>query len=245
MLFTRRTVQESPTPKSRRFLMVPTGQQISYLIDEDSLPTANTSSEHVLKPSASNPGLSFTGENTRPPPQNANHITRGLTMPMKSNPFLTNAAKRPSPTPSLKRHKAEKLLKEHGSPPNVRVTAGGRIVPSDFTPLGSPCMPFASIQRPKIPGPIQVPNNNLYVPNQSGATAVNGAVSYLPDGRAVQYIDGKWLPVPSDPRGGLALFMPPSTWSFPPLGAPLSVLYPMGMVPSNMATVSSTNGLNN
>ncbi|KAF2667674.1 hypothetical protein BT63DRAFT_298071 [Microthyrium microscopicum] len=39
--------------------------------------------------------------------------------------------KKPSPSPSLKRDKAEKLLKEHGSPPGVRVTAGGRIVPTD------------------------------------------------------------------------------------------------------------------
>lgn len=45
--------------------------------------------------------------------------------------------KRPSPTPSIKRGKAEKLLKEHGSPPGLRVTAGGRIVPSDLQPLGT------------------------------------------------------------------------------------------------------------
>ncbi|KAF2120605.1 hypothetical protein BDV96DRAFT_609778 [Lophiotrema nucula] len=32
--------------------------------------------------------------------------------------------------------KAERLLKEHGSPPGIRVTAGGRIVPSDLPPLG-------------------------------------------------------------------------------------------------------------
>ena len=42
--------------------------------------------------------------------------------------------KKPSPSPSIKRGKAEKLLKEHGSPPGMRVTAGGRIVPSDMPP---------------------------------------------------------------------------------------------------------------
>lgn len=47
------------------------------------------------------------------------------------------AQKRPSPSPSIKRGKAEKLLKEHGSPPGMRVTAGGRIVPSDLPPLGT------------------------------------------------------------------------------------------------------------
>jgi hypothetical protein len=49
----------------------------------------------------------------------------------------TGPQKRPSPTPSIKRGKAEKLLKEHGSPPGLRVTAGGRIVPSDLPPLGT------------------------------------------------------------------------------------------------------------
>lgn len=43
-----------------------------------------------------------------------------------------------SPTPSIKRGKAEKLLKEHGSPPGMRVTAGGRVVPTDLPSLGSP-----------------------------------------------------------------------------------------------------------
>ncbi|KAJ8603182.1 hypothetical protein MRB53_042235 [Persea americana] len=43
-----------------------------------------------------------------------------------------------SPTPSIKRGKAEKLLREHGSPPGVRVTAGGRIVPNGLSPLASP-----------------------------------------------------------------------------------------------------------
>jgi hypothetical protein len=46
--------------------------------------------------------------------------------------------KKNSPTPSIKRGKAERLLKEHGSPPGLRVTAGGRIVPATFTPLASP-----------------------------------------------------------------------------------------------------------
>lgn len=45
--------------------------------------------------------------------------------------------KRPSPSPSVKRGKAERLLKEHGSPPGLRVTAGGRIVPGDLPPLGA------------------------------------------------------------------------------------------------------------
>ncbi|KAJ4296638.1 meiotic recombination [Kalmusia sp. IMI 367209] len=54
-----------------------------------------------------------------------------------ATPALTPAApvKKPSPSPSIKRGKAERLLKEHGSPPGIRVTAGGRIVPSELPPV--------------------------------------------------------------------------------------------------------------
>lgn len=54
-----------------------------------------------------------------------------------ATPALVPAApvKKPSPSPSIKRGKAERLLKEHGSPPGMRVTAGGRIVPSDLPPV--------------------------------------------------------------------------------------------------------------
>ena len=52
-----------------------------------------------------------------------------------------------SPTPSIKRGKAEKLLKEHGSPPGMRVTAGGRVVPTDLAPLGSPRFSGKEIER--------------------------------------------------------------------------------------------------
>ena len=61
-----------------------------------------------------------------------------------------------SPTPSVKRGKAEKLLKEHGSPPGMRVTAGGRVVPTDISPIGSPkfsCNDFSKTGQayPQIP----------------------------------------------------------------------------------------------
>jgi hypothetical protein len=56
------------------------------------------------------------------------------------------AGKKPSPSPSVKRGKAEALLKEHGSPPGLRVTAGGRIVPSDLPPLGGPRYPYGSLK---------------------------------------------------------------------------------------------------
>lgn len=62
---------------------------------------------------------------------------RSLRAPTASVPGTTPLDKKPSPSPSIKRGKAERLLKEHGSPPGLRVTAGGRIVPSDLAPLGT------------------------------------------------------------------------------------------------------------
>ncbi|PVI08417.1 hypothetical protein DM02DRAFT_665765 [Periconia macrospinosa] len=80
--------------------------------------------EHVLRPSASATLASAASEKD---------LRASLT------PALTPAApdKKPSPSPSIKRGKAERLLKEHGSPPGMRVTAGGRIVPSDLPPLNN------------------------------------------------------------------------------------------------------------
>jgi hypothetical protein len=186
--------------------------------------------EHVLKSSVSNPVLSSTGENTRPLPNGINGmngVSRIGPLPMRSTPFLTTAIKRPSPTPSIKRHKAEKLLQEHGSPPNVRVTAGGRIVPTDFTPLGSPRYAFAQVQRPydRIQAPVgfHVPHRNSS--NLTGHHSVpampNGYVAYDHEGRVIQQVDGKWLLVPFNPNGGMALYMPPPNWPFPPVGGPV------------------------
>jgi hypothetical protein len=90
----------------------------------------NQLTEHVLRPSASasaNLASRSSGRSLRPP---------------VAQPLAPAASqKRPSPTPSIKRGKAEKLLKEHGSPPGMRVTAGGRVVPSDLPPLGTSRFP--------------------------------------------------------------------------------------------------------
>jgi hypothetical protein len=57
----------------------------------------------------------------------------------------------------MKRGKAEKLLKDHGSPPGLRVTAGGRIVPSNLPSLTSP------FQYPTTKGfrPARFPDHHL------------------------------------------------------------------------------------
>ncbi|KAL1599712.1 meiotic recombination [Paraconiothyrium brasiliense] len=81
--------------------------------------------EHVLRPSAS-ATLAAASSNK--------------SLRSSATPALAPAApvKKPSPSPSIKRGKAERLLKEHGSPPGMRVTAGGRIVPSDQPPVLNP-----------------------------------------------------------------------------------------------------------
>jgi hypothetical protein len=99
-------------------------QSIKQLVDR----VTDSKVEHVLRPSAS---LTFSGEAARNPQPTAPIQNSGLLNPQQQS-------KKTSPTPSVKRGKAERLLKEHGSPPGLRVTAGGRIVPASFTPLASP-----------------------------------------------------------------------------------------------------------
>ncbi|KAL1792178.1 hypothetical protein ACET3X_009929 [Alternaria dauci] len=92
----------------------------------EKFPDEDVIREHVLRPSASaSANLSSKASN------------RSLRVPTPAAVVPFGPQKRPSPTPSIKRGKAEKLLKEHGSPPGIRVTAGGRIVPSDLPPLGT------------------------------------------------------------------------------------------------------------
>ncbi|KAG9186716.1 hypothetical protein G6011_09824 [Alternaria panax] len=92
----------------------------------EKFPDEDVIREHVLRPSAS------ASANL---PSRASNRSLRVPTPAAQVPF--GPQKRPSPTPSIKRGKAEKLLKEHGSPPGIRVTAGGRIVPSDLPPLGT------------------------------------------------------------------------------------------------------------
>lgn len=73
---------------------------------------------------------------------------------MSATPAITPVAanKKPSPSPSIKRGKVERLLKEHGSPPGIRVTAGGRVVPSDLPPLSNSRFPNNGFKPPPLRG---------------------------------------------------------------------------------------------
>jgi hypothetical protein len=111
-------------------------------------------------------------------------------------PGLATNRYRPSPTPSLKKRKAEQILEDHGSPPGLRVTAGGRIVPSDQSPLCSPRYGYSAIKKngmlikfgPNFPAPPGgIPMQRVGLPN--------GFVAQDPEGRLCQMVDGKFLPV--------------------------------------------------
>lgn len=96
--------------------------------------------EHVLRPSASAQLIGRrSNRSLRPfvPSTSAPEAPREVTPEVVPAIAPTTTYKRPSPSPSVKRGKAERLLKEHGSPPGLRVTAGGRIVPGDLPPLGT------------------------------------------------------------------------------------------------------------
>jgi hypothetical protein len=84
--------------------------------------------------------------------------------------------KQPSPSPSIKRGKAERLLKEHGSPPGLRVTAGGRIVPGDLPPLGA--RPSFNLYNPQalrtVPGNIMAAQSEPSSSNTARIEIVGG-----------------------------------------------------------------------
>ncbi|OJD37973.1 fimbriae-associated protein fap1 [Diplodia corticola] len=128
----------------------------------DSGQLTRVSSEHVLRPASSSWSMGLRGSASVPAfrarfdggrsssasattnsllsAPNAGNVNAGG--PVHINGF--NGPKKPSPTPSLKRDKIQRLIKEHGSPPGLRVTAGGRIVPHDMPALGSPQYPVNS-----------------------------------------------------------------------------------------------------
>ncbi|PNS18911.1 hypothetical protein CAC42_5450 [Sphaceloma murrayae] len=99
-----------------------------------------------------------------------------------------------SPTASLKKKKAEQILKQHGSPPGIRVTAGGRIVPSEQSPLCSPRYGYSAVQ--KNGGLIKFAPGYPPPPKSFSSYAKslpNGWVLQDPSGKLVQVVDGRFL----------------------------------------------------
>ena len=179
---------------------------LDYYDLEDESVEWNTDSfpEHVLKHSVSNSGLAPTIENIHPP------TTAKVTQPAstaRNNPINTGAVKKPSPTPSVKRSKANKLLEAHGSPPTFRVTAGGHVVFNEFS-LGSPRYPPGAHQRQKY-------QNNNHGPMNAAQVAIpNGFVAYNTDKQLCQWVHGCMWPLQQGPQGPL-LLIPSPNYPFP------------------------------
>ncbi|KAK4574486.1 hypothetical protein LTR86_001327 [Recurvomyces mirabilis] len=111
----------------------------------------------------------------------------------------------PSPTPSLRKKKIESLVKAHGSPDHVRVTAGGRIVPSEQSPLCHPRYGYSAIKTNG--GLIKfAPNLSSGKANWTQATQ-NGFVAQDVNGRLCQIVDGTILPL-HETEDGLQLYIP-------------------------------------
>lgn len=112
---------------------------------------------------------------------------------------------RPSPTPSLKKKKAEAIVKAHGSPQHVRVTAGGRIVPSEQSPLCHPRYGYSAVKTNG--GLIKFAPNHPIGKAQWTQATQNGFVAQDVNGRLCQIVNGTILPL-NEVDGTLRLYVP-------------------------------------
>lgn len=115
-----------------------------------------------------------------------------------------------SPTPSIKRGKAEQLLKEHGSPPGIRVTAGGRIVPDGLTPITSPRFDQRRSYAPRPAAQINIPPVDIHnLPSPGYLQTVQGYL-VVADGQIYQVHNGGLIGVGQVGNPTLDLVCPPS-----------------------------------
>lgn len=161
-----------------------------------------------------------------------------LATPKETVLCRSSAAKRPSPSPSIKKAKVERLIKEHGSPPGRRVTAGGRIVPTDFS-FANPSHYYPPwLQTQSFHATKQLQPNGLNI-----SDLPNGLVGYNTSQKLCQIVDGQFreikegnlymaapnLPFPivslpqhalpaTDPMGLYNYQQPPRVASPPPIG---------------------------
>lgn len=139
--------------------------------------------EHVLRPSVSASIIATHPENTC-----RQSITANLVAGASAN-------KKPSPSPSVKRGEAERLLKEHGSPQGMRVTASGCVVPSDLQPLSSPRYTYntSKSQTSNRVSPIQGLQSQSVL--DFSKVALNGPFVYNSSGQICHYVNNQFLPL--------------------------------------------------
>jgi hypothetical protein len=112
---------------------------------------------------------------------------------------------RTSPTPSIRKSRIEALVKHHGSPQHVRVTAGGRIVPSEQSPLCHPRFGYSAI---KSNGTlIKVAPNHAGKTQQWISATQDGYVAQDESGRLCQIVNGMILPL-NEENGAVRLYVP-------------------------------------
>ena len=197
-----------------------------------SLTPPRSPSEHVLRGSKSFAARSFrsrvSGNSLRVPSSNKENrstnetedtsSSSSLHPPLPSGPVLGEIAPngqivrpigpfkfRPSPTPSLKKKKAEAIVKAHGSPQHIRVTAGGRIVPSEQSPLCHPRYGYSAIKTNG--GLIKFAPNHPVGKAQWTQATQNGFVAQDVNGRLCQIVNGTILPL-NEVDGTLRLYVP-------------------------------------
>ncbi|KAK5109001.1 hypothetical protein LTR62_007635 [Meristemomyces frigidus] len=131
----------------------------------------------------------------------------------------------PSPTPSFRKKKIEFLVKAHGSPDHVRVTAGGRIVPREQSPLCHPRYGYSAIK--SNGGLIKLaPNLSSGKANWTQATQ-NGFVAQDVNGRLCQIVDGTILPL-HETEAGLQLYIPAPNLNITQPVSPVGAQHPLG-----------------
>jgi hypothetical protein len=151
-----------------------------------------------------------------PPPSNANQPLGALS---EIGPNGQAHQFRPgrSPTPSLKRAAVEAIVKSHGSPNHMRVTAGGRIVPSEQSPLCQPRYGYSAI---KTNGSLIkfAPNQRFpYKPEEcEQASDQNGQIVQDGLGNYYQIVDHKILALSPSSDGFVELHMAASNLEMAP-----------------------------
>ncbi|KAI7490164.1 hypothetical protein KC351_g747 [Hortaea werneckii] len=137
---------------------------------------------------------------------------------------------RQSPTQSMRARKIESLVKAHGSPPHVRVTAGGRIVPSEQSPLCHPRYGYSAIKTNG--GLVKFAPNHPTGKTQWTQATQNGFVAQDMDGRLCQIVNGTIMPL-NEVNGAMQLFMPAPNLSVTQRGPS------QGSVPSDSQTAGN------
>ncbi|KAL9059019.1 MAG: hypothetical protein Q9162_001407 [Coniocarpon cinnabarinum] len=141
----------------------------------------------------------------------------------------------------MRRNKIAALLRDHASPPGVRVTAGGRLVPDGTSPLTSPRSEhFGKHDHyPRVP---HLPPDS--VPNTNTLKQLDGMIVNIGGSQIAQIVNGQILHV-GYTNSPLNLYLPPTNPVIPSAGEPVSqqapYFMPPGAIPLASANTQSPN----